>query len=100
MKIIHSYHHHDGSVGVLVEFHCGTDFTARTKEFKEFMDNVCMTFAFNPVSLEGEELEIEMVHSSQTLKEYLAAINDLFQEKISIERSYKMVYLDKERNCK
>src|SRR5213080_3299000 len=32
--LIGSYVHHDGSVGVLVELNCETDFVARTEDFK------------------------------------------------------------------
>lgn len=86
MKVIHSYHHHDGSVGVLAEFECGTDFTARTPEFKKFMDNMCMTIAFSEDLLSASE----MVHSGQTVGEYLAEIKKVFQEDIRVNMFHKM----------
>jgi len=42
---IGSYIHFDGSVGVLVELNCETDFVARTDEFGELVRNLAMQVA-------------------------------------------------------
>lgn len=47
MKVVKGYVHHDGSIGVLAMFEVGTDFTARTIEFKTFAEAVCMSLAFH-----------------------------------------------------
>ena len=42
---VHSYIHPGGRVGVLVEVNCETDFVARSADFKEFVEDVCMHIA-------------------------------------------------------
>jgi elongation factor Ts len=47
--IVHAYIHPGARVGVLIEVNCETDFVARTQEFKDFANNLCMQIAaFNP----------------------------------------------------
>jgi len=43
--LVRSYIHHDGRVGVMVELSCETDFVARTAEFRELADELCMHIA-------------------------------------------------------
>jgi len=48
--IVHSYVHTGDRVGVLVEVSCGTDFAARTDEFKTFVHDLAMHIAaMNPL---------------------------------------------------
>jgi hypothetical protein len=46
MRVVRSYHHHDGSIGVVCTFTCGSDFTARTPEFRKLCDEVLQSIAF------------------------------------------------------
>jgi len=43
--VIHSYIHMGGHIGVLVEVACGTDFAAKTDEFKTFVHDLAMHIA-------------------------------------------------------
>src|SRR5438046_10623148 len=55
--LIGSYVHHDGSVGVLVELNCGTDFVARTEDFKALAEELAVQMAAaKPVAVRDEDL--------------------------------------------
>ena len=43
--LIHSYIHHTGTVGVLLEINCETDFVARNPEFQELATDLAMQIA-------------------------------------------------------
>jgi elongation factor Ts len=43
--LVWSYIHHDGRVGVMLELSCETDFVARTEEFRELANELCMHIA-------------------------------------------------------
>src|SRR5271165_4164221 len=43
--LITSYIHHSGSVGVLLEVNCSTDFVARSDDFKVLARELCMQIA-------------------------------------------------------
>lgn len=43
--LIHSYLHGTGKLGVMAEINCETDFVARTDDFKNFVNDVCMHIA-------------------------------------------------------
>jgi len=43
--LVHSYVHHDGRLGVMVELLCETDFVARTEDFRELANELCMHIA-------------------------------------------------------
>lgn len=45
MRITRAYHHHNGSIAVVALFNVGSDFTSRTREFKDFADCVLMSLA-------------------------------------------------------
>jgi len=42
---VEAYIHHTGRVGVLLEVDCNTDFTANSKDFREFVKNLAMHIA-------------------------------------------------------
>ncbi len=53
--LIHSYLHGTGKLGVMAEINCETDFVARTDDFKNFVNDVCMHIAAaNPTFLSKE----------------------------------------------
>ena len=43
--LVHSYIHHGGRIGVLVEVNCQTDFVARNEEFKAFAEEIGLQIA-------------------------------------------------------
>lgn len=101
MKVVRGYVHHNGSVGVLVRFVCGSDFTSRTPEFKEFTDNVCMAVATAVMDADAFELGVLdtdnmwCVHDDLSIPEYLKAASEVFREPITIE-AWEMLTHDEE----
>lgn len=45
---LHSYVH-NGKLGAMVEFRCETDFVAKSDEFQQFMLDICVHVAANPL---------------------------------------------------
>ena len=55
--LIHSYLHGTGKLGVMAEINCETDFVARTDDFKNFVNDVCMHIAAaSPLHLSKESV--------------------------------------------
>jgi len=60
--LIGSYVHHDGSIGVLVELNCETDFVARTPDFKELAKELALHIASaKPLAVRIEDLPADLV---------------------------------------
>jgi elongation factor Ts len=60
--LIGSYVHHDGSVGVLVELNCETDFVARTPEFHALAKELAIhVAAAKPLAVRIEDLPADVV---------------------------------------
>jgi elongation factor Ts len=58
--VVGSYVHAGGSIGVLLEVNCETDFVARNEQFKAFVQDVCMHIAaMNPQVVSPDELGAE-----------------------------------------
>jgi elongation factor Ts len=58
--VVGSYVHAGGSIGVLLEVNCETDFVARNEQFKAFVQDVSMHIAaMNPQVVSPEELGAE-----------------------------------------
>lgn len=51
---LHSYVH-NGKLGALVQFRCETDFVAKSDEYKQFMQDICLHVAANPLPYETRE---------------------------------------------
>lgn len=59
---IGSYVHFGGTIGVLVEVNCETDFVAKTDEFQELARNLAMhVAAASPLAVSREEIPEEVV---------------------------------------
>jgi elongation factor Ts len=69
--IVDSYIHMNGSVGVLVEVNCETDFVAKTDEFKELVHDIALQIAASAPEYVGRE-EVRADHLEHE-KEILAA---------------------------
>lgn len=66
--IVDSYIHSNGSIGVLVEVNCETDFVAKTKEFKGFVHDIAMHIAAsNPLYLSSDEVDSELIEKEREI---------------------------------
>jgi len=55
--LIHSYIHGNGTLGVLVEVNCETDFVAKTDDFKELAKEIAMQIAaVSPIYVSREQV--------------------------------------------
>lgn len=56
--LVHSYIHPGGTIGVLIELNCETDFVARNEEFQQFATDLGMHIAaMSPLYLAPEEVD-------------------------------------------
>lgn len=102
---VHSYVHTGGRIGVLVEVECGTDFAARTEEFKTFAHDIAMHIAalkplwISPEDVPWDTKDDEEVDSarylvlqpfikdpSRTIGELLAELSNRIGEPVAIRR--------------
>lgn len=51
---LHSYIH-NGKLGSMVQFRCETDFVAKSDEYKQFMQDICLHVAANPLPYDARE---------------------------------------------
>jgi len=73
---IFSYVHHNGKLAVLAEVACETDFVARNEEFEMFGSDLCMHIAaLDPVCLNAEDLDPELLAEERAVQEARAAEN-------------------------
>lgn len=69
-----SYIHGEGSLGVLLQLNCETDFVSRTPEFEELGREIAMHIAaMNPLAVREEEVDQEMIKKEEEIvREQLA----------------------------
>lgn len=69
-----SYIHGEGTIGVLLQLNCETDFVSRTKEFEEFGKDIAMHIAaMNPLAIVPEDLDKdELKREEEIVREQLA----------------------------
>lgn len=66
--VIETYIHAGGSLGVMVEVGCETDFVAKNDGFIEFAKNIAMHIAAsNPVSIKREEVPEELAERERNI---------------------------------
>ncbi len=66
--IVEAYLHHNGSVGVLVEINCETDFVARTDDFRRLARDVAMHIAASPpIAVSIDQLPAEVVERERRI---------------------------------
>lgn len=59
---VHSYIHHNGKVGVMVEINCETDFVAKTDPFLEFCNDIALHIAsMKPMCVRPDEMPEDIV---------------------------------------
>jgi elongation factor Ts len=60
--VVSSYIHGGGTVGVLVEINCETDFVAKTEQFQNFVKDVCLHIAAQkPAYLTADEIPADVI---------------------------------------
>ena len=65
---IHSYIHHNGKVGVLVEVNCETDFVARNEQFQAFLNDLCLHIcAADPTAVTRDEVPENLVETERRI---------------------------------
>jgi elongation factor Ts len=65
---VHSYVHHNGKVGVLVEVNCETDFVAKNEQFQAFLSDLCLHIcALAPMAVRREEIPADLVEKEKTI---------------------------------
>ena len=85
--IAHSYTHHNGRIGVLVEVNCETDFVARTDEFKVFCHNIALQIAaMAPESVEELLAQSSVVDASKSVSDLLVDLKAQVHELVEIRR--------------
>jgi elongation factor Ts len=68
--VIGSYVHHDGSIGVLVEVNCETDFVARTEDFRALAKELAVHIAATrPLAVRVEDLPPAVVERERQVYE-------------------------------
>lgn len=66
--LIGSYIHAGGTVGVLVEINCETDFVARTDEFQDLVKDIAMHIAAaNPLYVSTDEVPQEAIEKEKEI---------------------------------
>ena len=66
--LVHSYLHHNGRVGVLVEVNCETDFVAKTDQFQAFCKEIGLHIAsMSPRWLTRDEVPAELVEKEREI---------------------------------
>jgi len=65
---IHSYIHHNGKVGVLVEVDCETDFVAKNDLFQAFLNDLCLHIcALSPMTVRREEIPAALIETEKRI---------------------------------
>jgi elongation factor Ts len=72
--IIHTYIHPGSRVGVMIELNCETDFVARTEEFNNLANDICLHIAaLKPLYLNPEDVDSKFFeHEKEIAREQLA----------------------------
>jgi len=65
---IHSYIHHNGKVGVMVEVNCETDFVAKNEHFQAFLNDLCLHIcATAPLAVRREDVPADLVEREKRI---------------------------------
>lgn len=66
--IVDAYVHFNGSVGVLIEVNCETDFVARSEQFKSFVHDLTMQIAAsNPKYISSDDITEEHIQAEKEI---------------------------------
>lgn len=65
---VFSYIHAGGSIGVLLQLNCETDFVAKNDEFEALGHDICMQIAAaNPLALAAEDIDPDLVKKEEEI---------------------------------
>ena len=65
---VHSYIHHNGRVGVLLEVNCETDFVAKNEQFQALLSDLCLQIcAAAPIAVRREEVPAALVERERAI---------------------------------
>src|SRR5690554_5040854 len=72
--IVQTYIHPGNRLGVLLELNCETDFVARTDDFKNLANDICMHIAaMKPLYVSADQVDPKFLeHERNVIKEQLA----------------------------
>ncbi len=94
--IVQAYVHGNGTMGVLLELNCETDFVARNEEFKVLAYDLAMHIAAtNPVSLSTLLPEPFVKNPDETVSALINSRIQKFGEKIELGRFVRYSLFDK-----
>lgn len=66
--VVGSYIHMGGKIGVIVEVNCETDFVARTDDFQELVNDLCMQVAAaRPMYVRRDEVPADLVEKEREI---------------------------------
>ena len=93
---IHSYVHHNGKVGVLIEVNCETDFVAKNEQFIAFLNDLCLHIcAVAPLAVRREEIPQALVETERRIaRESITGKPENIVEKI-VEGKINKWYADR-----
>jgi elongation factor Ts len=90
--LVHSYIHHNGRVGVLVELNCESDFVARTDDFRKLAQQIALQVAGatplyvsaedSPDGVEGDPKQIYLLQQP-FIQDESRTVEELIKETIS-----------------
>ena len=85
--VVAQYISEDGTVGVIVEVNCETDFVAKTDNFVNFCNNVAKHIAkANPADVDALLIQAFVDDASKTVSDLVSEATVAIGEKISIRR--------------
>jgi len=65
---IHTYVHHNGKVGVILEADCETDFVARNEQFQSLLNDLCLHIcAAGPLAVTRDEVPEDLVETERRI---------------------------------
>ncbi len=71
--VVTSYIHGNGKIGVLLEINCETDFVARTDDFQQLSQDICMQVAaMNPTYLDRDSVPADVLAGEKKIFEQQA----------------------------
>lgn len=66
--IIETYLHQNKKIGVMIQFHCETDFVAKSEEFRKLAHEICLQIAaMSPLYLKTEDIPEEFLDGERRI---------------------------------
>lgn len=85
--VIHSYIHHGGNIGVLIELNCETDFVARTDDFNKLAKELAMQISsMNPKDVDELLKQVYIRDTKITISDLIKSTIGRLGENILVKR--------------